>query len=147
VSAITISEERKARVDFTVPYFEADLSLVTNVELNPDLETIDDLEGLTLGAPQGTTGEDCANFLVSEGLAAEVKSFDTSTPMFQDPSTGGVDAVVNDRPASQGFVDKAKPDLRAAIDGALTEMMEDGTYAEIYEEWFGTEPPFELPIE
>lgn len=168
VSAITIKEERKQTVDFTVPYFEADLSLVVNTEVTPEIKDIEDLAGATIGAQQGTTGEDCANFLVSKGLAAEVKSFDSASPMFQDLSTGGIAAVVNDRPASEGFVDKDpalavvqvietreqygmaiskdKPDLRVAVNEALTEMMTDGTYATIYEKWFGTAPPFELPI-
>ncbi|HEX9711693.1 MAG TPA: transporter substrate-binding domain-containing protein [Actinomycetota bacterium] len=168
VSSITIKEERKQTVDFTIAYFEADLSLAINSELTPDIKTIQDLDGLTIGAQQGTTGEECANFLVAQGLAAEVKSFDTSSLMFQDLSTGGIAAVVNDRPASQGFVDKDsalavvqvietreqygmaiskdKPDLRVAVNEALTAMMEDGTYAQIYETWFETPPPFEVPI-
>lgn len=168
VSAITITAERKQTVDFTIPYFEADLSLAVNVARTPEIATIEDLSGLTIGAQQGTTGETCANFLVEEGYAAEVKSFDTSTPMFQDLAAGRIAAVVNDRPASQGFIDqnpdlevvqvietreqygfaisKEKPDLRVAINDALTEIMEDGTYAEIYEEWFDTPPPYEVPI-
>jgi polar amino acid transport system substrate-binding protein len=168
VSAITIKEGRKKTVDFTIPYFQADLSLAVNVEKTPNIKTIDDLSGLTIGAQKGTTGEDCAKFLVTEGKAKDVRSYGDSQAAFQDLVAGRVAAIVNDRPASQGFVEKNaalavvqvistkeqygfaiskdKPDLRQKIDETLTAMMQDGTYATIYEKWFGTKPPFALPL-
>jgi ABC-type amino acid transport substrate-binding protein len=169
VSAITIKESRKQTVDFTIPYFVADLSLAINVEETPDIEGIDDLEGLTIGAQQGTTGEDCAKFLVEEGKAADVKSYGDASLAFQDLEAGRIAAIVNDRPASQGFIEKNadvlkvaqvietseqygfaiskdKPDLREKINEVLMQIMTDGTYAAIYQKWFGTLPPFEVPL-
>lgn len=168
VSAITIKEERRKTVDFTVPYFVADLSLAVNSAKTPKVTSIDTMAGLTLGAQKGTTGEDCAKFLVKQGKAKEVKSYDDAAAAFQDLVAGRVAAIVNDRPASEGFIEKnadlkvvqvittkeqygfaiskEKPDLRVAIDGALTAMMTDGTYATIYERWFGTAPPFTVPL-
>jgi ABC-type amino acid transport substrate-binding protein len=168
VSAITIKEARKATVDFTVPYFQADLSLAINVQKTPNIKTIDDLAGLTVGAQKGTTGEDCANFLKTSGKVKDVKSYSDSQASFLDLSAGRIAAVVNDRPASQGFVEKDaalkvvqvistkeqygfaisknKPDLRAEIDKQLTAIMQDGTYATIYEKWFKTKPPFAVPL-
>jgi polar amino acid transport system substrate-binding protein len=168
VSAITIKEKRKATVDFTVPYFVADLSLAVNKAKTPEIKTIEDLAGKTVGVQSGTSGEDCAKFLVSKGKAKEVKSYDDTQLAFQDLGAGRVAAIVNDRPASQGFIEKNsdlavvqvietkeqygiavgkdKPDLRVAIDAKLTEMMNDGTYATIYEKWFGTQPPFLVPL-
>lgn len=168
ISAITIKEERKKTVDFTIPYFEADLSLAANVKRTPNVKSVDDLAGQTIGAQKGTTGEDCAKFLVTQGKAKEVKSFDDAQLAFQDLSAGRVGAVVNDRPASQGFIEKNadlkvvqvietreqygfaisknKPDLREALNRVLLDMMKDGTYAQIYRKWFGTEPPFALPL-
>ncbi len=169
ISAITIKEERKKTVDFTIPYFQADLSLAVNVDKTPAIKTIEDLSGLTLGAQKGTTGEDCAKFLVKEGKAKDVKSYGDAQAAFQDLVAGRVAAVVNDRPASQGFVEKDsalkvvqvistkeqygfaiskdKPDLRVKIDETLLAIMQDGTYATIYERWFGTKPPFVVPFE
>lgn len=168
VSAITIKEERKQTVDFTIPYFVADLSLAVNVDKTPNVKTIDDLAGQTLGAQKGTTGEDCAKYLVTQGKAKDVRSYGGADAAFQDLVAGRVVAVVNDRPASQGFVEKNpslkvvqvistkeqygfaisknKPDLRVKINEALTAMMQDGTYATIYEKWFDTKPPFTLPL-
>ena len=47
-----------------------------------------------------------------------------------------------------GFaISKTKPDLRAAVNKALTDMMKDGTFTSIYKTWFKTDPPFALPPE
>jgi polar amino acid transport system substrate-binding protein len=168
VSAITIKDTRRETVDFSVPYFAADLSLAVNVDKTPNLKGIDDLSGLTIGAQKGTTGEDCANVLVQTGRAKEVKSYADSGVAFQDLGAGRVAAIVNDRPASQGFIEKnaslrvvqvietreqygfaisrEKPDLRVAIDEKLLQMMRDGSYAAIYQKWFGTLPPFVVPF-
>lgn len=168
ISAITIKKERKDRVDFTSPYFVADLSLAVNAVKTPEVKGIDDLAGATVGAQEGTTGADCALALKDEGKLKEVKLFDDAGPAFQDLVAGRIVAVVNDRPASEGFIErnadlkvvqviktqeqygfavsKDKPDLRIAIDAALLAMMNDGTYATIYEKWFETKPPFTVPI-
>ncbi len=169
VAAITIKEERKKTVDFTIPYFEANLSLAINTTKTPNIKTIDDLAGTTIGVQDGTTGADCADAIVKQGKAKEVKRFDTTVLAFDDLVAGGVQSVINDRPASEGIIalrsalkvvqvletnekygfaiSKEKPDLRAAIDGALEAMMKDGTYATIYKRWFKTDVPFTVPIQ
>lgn len=168
ISAITIKESRKQTVDFTDPYFEANLSLAVNTQKTPNIKTIDDLAGTTIGVQTGTTGADCADALVKQGKAKEVKKFDTAVQAFDDLVAGGVAAVINDRPASEGIIEarttlkvvqvletnekygfaisKDKPDLRVAVNAALKKIMEDGRYATIYKKWFNTEPPFEVPI-
>lgn len=169
VSAITIKESRKKTVDFTVPYFRADLSLAVNGTRTPNIKSIDDLGGLTIGAQTGTTGEDCAKAIVKVGKAKEVKSYSDTGPAFDDLVAGGIAAIVNDRPASERFIakrpslkvvqvietkeqygfaiGKQKPDLREAINQKLLEIMRDGTYATMYRTWFDkTEPPFVVPI-
>lgn len=169
ISAITIKESRKQTVDFTDPYFEANLSLAVNTQKTPNIKTIDDLAGVTIGVQTGTTGADCADALVKQSKAKEVKKFDTAVQAFDDLVAGGVGAVINDRPASEGIIEqrsalkvvqvletnekygfaisKDKPDLRVAVNAALKKIMDDGRYATIYEKWFGTEPPFDVPIQ
>jgi len=169
ISAITIKETRKRTVDFTTPYFVANLSLAVDPSKNPTIKTIDDLTGQTVGVQSGTTSEDCAKALKVQGKLKDVKSYDTSTLSFDDLVAGRVAAVINDTPASVGIIatrttikitqiietnekygfaiSKNKPDLRVAVDNALKAMMTDGTYATIYKTWFKTEPPFKVPIE
>jgi ABC-type amino acid transport substrate-binding protein len=169
VSAITVKESRKKTVDFTVPYFKSDLSLAVDTVRTPNIKTVDELSGLTVAVQKGTTGEACAQFLKDQGKLKDVKSFADTGPAFQDLAAGRVVAVVNDQNASEGFIEKnpdlkvvqviktqevygfaiskEKPDLRVAIDGALTAMMQDGTYSTIYQKWFLTKPPFALPVQ
>jgi len=169
ISAITITEDRKKTVDFTIPYFVANLSLAVDPSKTPNIKTIDDLSGLTIGVQSGTTGEACAKALVTQGKAKEIKSYETSTQSFDDLVAGRVAAVINDTPASVGIIanrtglkivqiietnekygfaiGKEKPDLRAAVNTALTNMMKDGTFTAIYRTWFKTVPPFPLPIQ
>jgi len=170
VSAITIKESRKQTVDFTIPYFRSDLSLAINTQKTPTIKTVDDLVGQVIGVQKGTTGEACAQYLQTQGKVKDVKSFDNTGPAIQDLLAGRVGAVINDRPATQGYIDrgaptlkvvqiiktqeeygfaisKDKPDLRKAINDALTAMMTDGTYSTIYKKWFGTVPPFAVPFQ
>jgi ABC-type amino acid transport substrate-binding protein len=169
VSAITVKESRKRTVDFTIPYFKSDLSLAVDTVRTPNIKTIDDLATQTVAVQKGTTGEACAQFLKDQGKVKDVKSFADTGPAFQDLAAGRVAAVVNDQTASEGFIEKnpdlkvvqviktqevygfaiskEKPDLRAAIDDALTKMMQDGTYSTIYQKWFLTKPPFALPVQ
>jgi arginine/lysine/histidine/glutamine transport system substrate-binding and permease protein len=169
ISAITIKESRKKTVDFTIPYFVANLSLAVDTAKNPNIKTIDNLSGLTIGVQSGTSGEDCGKALVAQGKAKEIKSYETATQAFDDLVAGRVVAVINDTPASVGIIanraglkvvqiietnekygfaiGKNKPDLRAAVNKALTDMMKDGTFTSIYKTWFKTDPPFALPIE
>jgi len=85
----------------------------------------------------------------------------------QELANGNVDAVINDAPVTldaiaSGNIDGLKvvgelltteyygialpkgSENVALINDALMTMMEDGTYAEIYQKWFGEEPA-ELP--
>jgi ABC-type amino acid transport substrate-binding protein len=168
MSAFIADKNRARGADFTTPYFQADLSLIVNVKKTPEIKNIDDLIGKTIGAPKGTPSERCATFLVRLGIAEESKPYPDPQSALRDLNAGTIAAVVGDRPSLQALVektpttrvvqvietraqyriavDKQKPDLRIAIDGALKAIMNDGTYAGVYEKWFGTEPPFAVPI-
>lgn len=165
ISAITVKAERQASIDFTIPYFKADLSLAAAKD--GEVDTIDDLEGELIGAQAGTTGEDCAKVIKDRVKATDVRSFETTTQAFDDLAAGRVAGVVNDFPSTKEIVaqrkglevvqiidtkevyamaiGKQKPDLRVAINNALKEIFSDGTYATIYKKWFKVEPPFSLP--
>ena len=169
VSAITIKDSRKKTVDFTIPYFVANLSLAVNSQKTPTLHSIDGLAGQTIGVQTGTTSEDCAKALVKQGKAKDIKSYDTAELAFDDLVAGRVAGVINDTPASVGIiasrtaikivqiietnekygfaVSKNKPDLREAVNTAMKNMMTDGTFTTIYQTWFKTPPPFKVPIE
>lgn len=157
-SAATITPEREQQVAFSDPYFAADQALV--VTEDSDIATVDDLTGRTIGAQLGTTGEVYAD---DETGAEEVRTYDLVDDAFQALASGQIEAAIIDFPvaadaenAGQGIVvaetipteesygfafSKDTPELVDAVNEALAEVKGDGTYTEIYEEWFGQAPP------
>ena len=160
-SAATITDEREEIVDFSNPYFYANQRIAVR---EADAETIsseDDLAGLRVGVQSGTTGDIYAS---EEIDGVEVVRYDEITLAFQALVNGDVDAIVNDGPTSADIISKNpdmgvvlvgdplseefygiavqpdQPELLDAVNAALEEIIADGTYAELYEEWFDVEP-------
>jgi ABC-type amino acid transport substrate-binding protein len=165
-AASTINEERLAVVDFSDPYFNSRQGLTVNTDATPDIQTIDDIkEGDVVGVQKGTTGKDYAEAqLGSKGV--EVKTFDAAPDAFTDLEAGNVVAVVNDEGSSIAEAEsrpglevvqaidteekyglafsKDNPELTDAINGALKEVIADGTYETIFKKWF---PDLPVPPE
>jgi polar amino acid transport system substrate-binding protein len=164
VAASTITPERSQTVDFSDPYYQANQSLV--VAADSDTATIDDLGGQTVGAQDGTTGEEYAN---DETPASQVRGFPEGPDAINALRAGQVDAVIIDQPVAVDAVESLgggdikiaqeivtselygipfAPDndaLREAVNGALQELKDNGTIADLYQQYFpGTEPPAEV---
>lgn len=164
ISAMTITEEREETVDFSNPYFKAGLAIAV-AEDNTEITSLEDLQGRTIAVQIGTTGAELAGSV--EG--ATVSTFDSAPLALQELANGNADAVINDAPVTldainsgniggvkvvgelvtEEFYGIAMPSDSPNVDlvnQGLATIIEDGTYAEIYQEWFGAEPP-ELPEE
>ncbi|MBR1408089.1 MAG: transporter substrate-binding domain-containing protein [Clostridia bacterium] len=63
IAAMTITEERKDAVDFSVPYTNAQQYIIVNDD-NDTVKVLDDLAGQAIGVHLGTTGD----FLVSDAI-------------------------------------------------------------------------------
>ncbi|PJF43859.1 MAG: basic amino acid ABC transporter substrate-binding protein [Phototrophicales bacterium] len=162
ISAATITEEREEIVDFSEPYFVASQSIAVSLDLAEEVFGPEDLVGLRIGVQLGTTGELYAQ---EELEGVEIFSFDTAPLAFQALGQGDVDAVIVDTPTTEEIL-ATNPDLEAVIVGeplteefygiavnedfpelleainlSLENIIQDGTYAEIYEEWFDVPPP------
>jgi ABC-type amino acid transport substrate-binding protein len=153
ISAITITEERKANMTFSDPYFQAGQSIT--VSFNNDAITSEaDLKGKTIGTQLGTTGD----ILAKKVEGATVKAYDSVDLAFQDLINGQVEAVVADNVPSEGFVGqnptkikvvgglltsedygisvcKTKTDLLAKINKALAEVKAEGTIEKLNDKW------------
>ena len=152
-SGITITADRKAKIDFSDPYFNADQGLL--VPENSNLKDVASLKGKNTGVQQATTGETWAK---DNGLDAV--TFEDLGLQIQALKTGQVDAVINDIAVlgpfvSQGFkvaanfstgeqyglgVKKGNTALLAAINTTLARIHADGTYDAIYKTRIGTAP-------
>ncbi len=160
IAGITITDEREQIVDFSDPYYDSGLRLLVR-ENNSDIDEFDDLEGKKIGTKIGSTSYD---YLV-ENLEADdgVTPYPGSADMYMALMSGAIDAVFYDAP-NVGYFARTKGEGKvktigplyegqqygiALVEGsewvdevntALAAMKEDGTYKEIYEEWFGPMP-------
>src|SRR5262245_6526680 len=73
VAGTTITPERQRKAAFAPPYVISGQSLAVDTGRLPDVRSIDDLDGLTIGVQQGNTSQAVANRLVADGKAARVR--------------------------------------------------------------------------
>ena len=158
ISAATITDEREKAVDFSNPYYLSEQAVL--VKEGSDVESLEDLEGKTVGVQQGTTGLELAK---EELGGAEVRPFPEGPDAVNALKAGTVEGVVIDAPVAQNAVEKSggveiaekvpteetygiavaqgETELLDEINKALKEVEDDGTYKKIYEKWFKLEPP------
>ena len=165
-AASTITEEREQIVDFSDPYYASRQSLTVNTAETPDISSTDQLgEGDIVNVQKGTTGKLWAEEnLVPQGV--ELRTFQLASDMFRDLEAGNAVGIINDEPASveiikdlpdlevveaidtnenYGFAfSPSNPELREAVNIGLQMVIADGTYAEIFAEYF---PGVEVPAE
>lgn len=158
IAGMTITDERKENIDFTESYYEAGLILAVTDD-HDDIESIDDVDDKTIATRVGSTSED----YLEENTEAEREAFPEITDAYQAVMQNKVDAVLYDLPNVQYYSNKETggdlktvgekltgedygigfpkgSELRDDFDDALATLKEDGTYGDIYEEWFGERP-------
>ena len=111
ISAITITEERKADFAFSGPYFGAGQVVVVRVD-NTDITGKDSLSGKTVGAQIGTTGA----IAIEDVEGATLKTYDDIGLAYQDLINGQVDAVVADDGLAKGYVTKNSAEIKIVGD-------------------------------
>ncbi|MGP3981471.1 ABC transporter substrate-binding protein [Streptomyces sp. KR80] len=160
-AGMTITDERKKYLDFSVPYFDATQALLARKGLN--VASLDEVKAqkLKIGSQSSTTGEDFAR---QAGL--DPKSFESSDAELNGLRTGDVDVIIQDFPVVQtwlkapatsakfelvgnldtgeqyGFAVKkdGNPNLLKKINAAIDKARADGTYKKLYEQWVGPMP-------
>ena len=160
-AATTITPNRQKRVAFSDPYFNADQSLL--VQSGSDIQSVDDLTSSdTVGVQQGTTGQQYAE----KHTDATVNQYPEGPDTFPPRNSGQIDAVIQDLPvnaeATQKFPDlevvqtiptgehygfpiqKTNTALIDAFNDGLAKVIDDGTYAQIYNKYFHEDPPEEF---
>lgn len=159
IAGISITDERKESIDFSDPYFESGI-IVAVQEDNTDIKGFDDLAGKKVSTRQGSTSQD---YLKDKSPKSKVKAFPKITEGYQELGSGRVDATLYDEPNLKYYIkqnaegkiktvgDKltAEPyaigfqkgsDLVEPVNDALKTIKDNGTYDDIYKEWFGEKP-------
>ena len=101
-AGMTVTEEREQQVDFSLKYVSSKQFVI--LPEGATLETIEDLNGKTIGVQSGTTGD----FIVTDAIEgtedadpiipdSEVKGYTSAILAAQDLLSGRLDAVVIDR--------------------------------------------------
>lgn len=166
ISGMTITEERLQEVDFAGPYIYAAQALAVKAD-NEDVKAAVDLAGKVVGTQNGSTGLKVAEELNAEIGFKEIKGYSDYALAFQDLKIGRLDAIISDNYVIAGYIEnmpgefkftgelfseetngiavrKEDKDLYEAINGALEEMIVDGTMGQLAEKWLGGDVTVQL---
>ena len=151
--------ERQAKVDFSNTYYDSARVVVVKND-NEDITSIDDLTpDMKVASQIGTTGADQVDELFANGKIAEsviLNGFDTCMLQLIN---GDIAAVIIDKPVAQAYmnkqpdkvkmvgeplnaesygfaVQKGNSELLEKINTGLQNMIDNGTYDALVEEWF-----------
>lgn len=159
VGSMTITPEREKAVDFVGPYYHAGRGVF--VQTDSPIQKLEDLNGKTIGVTLGETHEKWAR---QQGNYT-IRTYKGLPELMLELNAGRVDGIVVDNipvmvaikesgqkvrrletPNIEGgsvaigiAIRKNNPDLKAAMQKALDDMMADGTYEKISMQWIGSD--------
>ncbi|MFC7067817.1 ABC transporter substrate-binding protein [Brucella rhizosphaerae] len=159
VASMTITPEREKAVDFVGPYYHAGRTIV--VKDSSDIQKLEDLNGKTVGVTMGDAHEKWAK---AQGDLT-VRTYKGLPEMLIDLEAGRINALVMDSipvmiavketgqkvrildtPNIEGgrvalgiAIRKNNPELKAAMQKTLDEMLANGDYEKISMQWIGSD--------
>jgi ABC-type amino acid transport substrate-binding protein len=162
LAGLTINPARQKVVDFSIPYFVSGIVIATAASTT-GISTLNDLTGKRVAVVVGNVG---AKLAQEAPNAANIRilPFDNNENTYLAVEHGNADATLNHKDTLDYYIAKqgkgklkiVSPLLtndfygiafrrgadkeREAIDRAILNMAKDGTYAKLYEKWFGTQP-------
>jgi polar amino acid transport system substrate-binding protein len=166
LSAITINDERKQTYDFSVPYFLSKNEIL--VPKGSDIKSANDLKGKVVAVQNGTTGQEAVEAILGKN-SDKLKKFENNNLAIMELKSGGAKAVVADNTVVEQYVKNNPKDnldviaddtafnkefyglmfakgskLKADFDKAITKVLDNGTYAKIYKQWFKVDPDLKI---
>lgn len=158
VAGMTPNPKRAEVVDFSQNVTAFGEGIIVKVSDKTNYKSVQDMKGMTVGAPTGT---DYGDQLVKLGIFKEVKMYDSPADMTRDVALGRIVAGFNDYPilkaqeaagAMAGArvddyyvpmekgpiaigVKKGNTELMAKINKALSDMKADGTLDALLKKW------------
>ncbi len=155
IGSMAITDERKLQANFTRPYYSSGAQLIVRAD-DTSINGIENLEGKSVGVTIGTTYEEKAK----EIPGCIVKTYKTEMDELLDLKNGNIDAVITDRyigaytikesglplklagdliyKEDEGIpIRKEDAKLLDAVDKAVEEITNDGTFKTLSGKWFG----------
>jgi len=158
ISSITILEERKERMAFSIPYLKSVLALVVRKDLE-DVRSVEDLrdQNLIAGAQNGTT----AYFYLEKYPTLKKKGYDAHGHAVTDLINGKIDAVLGESTGTLYYKNQNKDyfqkikmvgdilteefygmvlrkddsELLGKVNRALEKLLADGTVLKLHTKW------------
>jgi lysine-arginine-ornithine-binding protein len=155
ISSVTITDERKASMLFSDPYYDSG-QLIAVREETQGITAPDNLKGKTVGVQINTT----AQYDLEKRDGVTVNKYNTIDLALLDLQNKRIDAVVGDAPVLKFMIFKSfrglktvgrrftdekfgiavaqgNEDLVQEINAALKKIKDSGDYDKIHEKWFG----------
>ena len=155
-SSVTITEERKKTMDFSIPYVSIGQTIVVKKEVT-GVESLTQLEGKKAGAQIGTTGA----MEIAKNKKVTLKTYDEIGLAIEDLAKGRIDAVVCVNPIAANYallnpkykevlkivgapftteeygvaVNKGNKEVVDMINAGLTKVKEKGIDKELEKKW------------
>jgi polar amino acid transport system substrate-binding protein len=156
ISSVTVLEERKQRMNFSIPYLKSGLTLVVDKD-QKDITSFEDAKksNALIGAQVGTT----SYYFLEKEPSIRTKGYQMYGHAITDMVNGKVDAVLGESSGTLFFKNKAifqeikmvgeilsdefyavvlrkdETKLMIQINSALKELIDDGTVAELHKKW------------
>ncbi len=154
IGSMAYTKERAEQADFTEPYYYSG-GMIFVAKDNEDIKSPEDLKGKKIGVIAQSTYEESA-----KEYSDNIQYYTSDVVALKDLTVKGrIDAVITAdivgfEAIDNGFkikevdkpmwveqpsiaVNKENPELTKALDEALQELIDDGTYEEISDKWFG----------
>jgi polar amino acid transport system substrate-binding protein len=163
ISGTTITPERAAIARFSKPYLEFNQGVAVNRRLTPNVVAAAGLRELTAGIQKGNTSDIVARQFLAQGHIAGIRyyPYDGIGSALDDLEAGHIGLVIKLFPVISWLV-RDRPDLAvvmqvptheklgiafapertdlcAAVDAAIDELRQNGTFAKLQADWPGTE--------
>ena len=156
-AGINATPEREKALDFSDVYFDQGGFITVVRKDNTSIHNMDELAGKTVGVQIGTVPADMAKKIPN----TTVKEMDSNANIFMELKAGTIDGAIIDNAVAMYYlkqgadkdlklvgeptkapgivlgVKKGNKELQDAVNKALKELKEDGTYQKIYDKWFG----------
>ena len=156
---VTILPERQKKYNFTKPYIDSSMTIVTLKGSFVKIEKPEDIENYNAGYQSDTTAQYFAERLSNQGISFQAFAYDKILNCFDELKLGRLDLIVVDNLVAfdytgknnspfevvwQGHTDefigiclkKGNDALTIALDNALDELFADGTLLEISQKIF-----------
>ena len=162
ISAVTITEERKASMLFSEPYINNYQAVVVTKDFAGKIASFLDLNNMAIAVQKETTSDILMSDYVSTGsITATISANEKVTTCFTQLENGEVDAVVVDSTVADGYLasnpdkfvkvfqDESEPEqfgvamaldntaLQAAINEAIAQLTSEGFFESNVAYWFG----------